>query len=54
MKHKKLTRLQISFSFYNRQFTIYNLHFVVPPTGFGNYCSSVEDVFTFVCENPLN
>jgi hypothetical protein len=30
------------------------LAFLVPPTGFGNYCSSGEDVFMLVCEYPLN
>jgi hypothetical protein len=36
----------------SRQFAIED--FFVPPTGFGNYCSSVEDVFTIVCKYPLN
>lgn len=25
-----------------------------PPTGFGNYCSSGDDLFTIVCEYPLS
>ena len=36
----------------NRKSEIKNT--VVPPTGFGNYCRSGDDLFTIVCEYPLH